>query len=71
MGFTLPPIFQSPYMNGQLPKVCCCNPGVTVHVNVGNVGPELNSVVVDTRYAQASRIIAEANKTGFTVFQGM
>lgn len=71
MAFTLPPIFQSPYLGGQQPKACCCNGGgAKVTVNVGEVGTGFGPNGVETRTAQAARLIAEANKNGFVVFQG-
>lgn len=72
MDFTLPTILKSPYMNSQPITKCCCPGGGKVTVNIDPIGAGISpALTVSTRADDAARLIAEANKRGFRIFQGV
>lgn len=72
MPFNLPTIFQSPYDSNKAPVKCCCPGGGKVEVNITPIGSGVSPMLtVSTRSEDAARLIAEANKRGFKIFQGV
>jgi hypothetical protein len=73
--FQIPGFFQDAYTPSQ-PKNCCCGPSSGVNVNINTEPPTVGPIVdsmggVVRRTDEAGRLIAEANREGYWLFQGV
>ena len=71
----LPTIFNDPNEANKVTR-CCCGGSASVSVNVndsgnGTVPSGFAGTVFETPAERARRLITEANKKGFVIFQGV